>query len=75
LIQKNELLQNTIEDLKRKSFEVNTQLKDENERLKAEFSKVTKEIGNVYLEYAHKINDKISDLGKGKKLTEKKRCI
>ena len=56
LLQKNEHLQNTIEQLKEKSFDITSQLSDENERLKSEFSTLTKEIGNVYLDHIKKLS-------------------
>lgn len=58
------MLQDTIEGLKKKSFEENNFLLEENERLKMEFRKLTSEIGDVYLEHSQKLNDKINDLRK-----------
>ena len=73
LLQKNEHLQQTIEQLKEKSFEITSQLSEENERLKSEFSTLTKEIGNVYLEHVKKLSQSVDDLKVHLNLTEKEK--
>jgi hypothetical protein len=64
-------LQNTIEQLKQKSFKVANQLSEDNERLKSEFSTLTKEIGNVYLEHVHNLSKSVEDLKVHLNMSEK----
>lgn len=73
LLQKNDHLQSTIEQLKEKSFQVTNQLSEDNERLKSEFSTLTKEIGNVYLDHVQNLATSIEDLKIHLNMTEKEK--
>ena len=59
--------------MKTKSFHVTNQLSEDNERLKSEFSTLTKEIGNVYLEHVQNLSKSIEDLKVHLNMTEKEK--
>ena len=68
LLQKNQLLQTTIEELKKKSFEENSDLSDEKEMLNSDLKRLTSQLGGEFKHSVVEINEKIENLSNDLKI-------